>query len=366
MDIRIRIAALLGGVVLVACNMKARLQAEASQIGATLDVKVNVNPDASGTLTFKGLPAFEKLGPQKVEAGQTLALTVPISGMPAGKNSVAMHFEGKGHGLAKTVKGDGTLTFDRTPATPELRLSPSASKAGTPTLPCSGALCMATSLPFGADGKLYVDVTNCDGCTVEAGSQTFTVKGDPFPAAIDMTSAIANVQVAGLNGISDVKIPFKVTQGSDSGEQAMEGKAPALLAPILRRVAQGALPFAGETATAPKSAIIVRKDQGLFFRVVGSPSTMRDVQLLGVATMTVKALGSCGIYESSTSKQKITVGHSGETYDITMFDRRTGKALGHRTFPFEDKGCADTLVAKTVTSVPNDAQIVAWATTFLK
>jgi hypothetical protein len=345
------------------------LKTEATQLGTSLLVKVDVDPATSGTLTFKGNPGFEKLGPRKVEPGQTLILNVPLSGMPTGKNSVAMHFEGQGKGLAKIVKADDTLTFDRKAAAPDLRLSPSAAKAGGATLPCGGSLCGSTSLPFGADGKLYVDMGNCDGCTVEAGTQKITVKGDPFPAAIDMMSAIANMQVAGLNGYSDIKIPLKVTQGTDTGELTIDGKAAPLLAPILRRVAQGALLFAGETATAtgaPNAAVLVRKDVGYLFRVVGTPSTMKDVDLVGVTTVIEKALGSCGVYEGTTTKAKVNVSHTGLSYDITMYDRRTGKSVGRRTIQYEDKGCADTLVAKTVTSFPNEDQVAAWAKGFLK
>lgn len=360
---------LLGGVLLVACSTKARLETEAKQTGAGVDVKVNVVPAASGTMTFKGLPAFEKLGPQPVVMGEPLVVTVKVPGIPAGKNTVAMHFEGKGKGLARKVSADGTFTFDRTPATPELHLSGDDTKTAPQKLPCSGRLCWGTGFPFGADRKLYVEMKNCDGCVVEAGAQKIVVKGDSFPVALDAISVIANAPLAGLTGISDVKAPFKVTQGIDTGEIALEGTATTLLTPILRRVAEAGLPLPGEAATpatTPKSAVLVRKDAGLFFRVVGTPAKVRDIDLVGVATVIQKALPSCGVYEGTTSKTKVTVAHNGESYDLTVYDRRTGKTVARRLFPYEDKGCADTLVAKTVTSVPNDEKVVAWTKSLLR
>lgn len=364
-----RIVAVAACSALAACNAKARLKTETKQTGATLEVKIEVDPPASGTLTFTGQPAFAKLGPQKVGLNQTLTVNVPLNGVPVGKNSVGMHFEGTGRGLAKNVKADGTLDFDRTSATPELRLAASASKAAAATLPCNGLLCSSTSLPLGADGKLYVDMSNCDGCMVEVGNQKIVVKGDPFPAAIDMMSAVATIPVAGLNGFSDAKIPFKVTRGPDSGELDMEGKASSLFAPILQRIVHGGLLFAGEAATAataPKAAILVRKDDSYYFAVVGAAKTMHDADLIGVAAVTKKTLGTCGVYEGTETKKKVTVTHDGESYDFTMYDRRTGKTVGHRMFPYEDKGCADKLVSTNVTSSPSYEHVVAWATRFLR
>lgn len=349
-------------LLLLACTPKARLRTETKQSGATLEVKIEVDPPAEGTLTFKGNPTFEKLGPQKVSRGQSLTLSVPVGGLPVGANNIAMHFEGEGRG----PKTDQPLTFDRKAATPEMRFTATASKAGGAMLPCTGGPCMASTLPFGADGKMYVDISNCDGCTVEAGSQKLTVKGDAFPAAIDMMNAIAGVSVVGSTGISNIKIPFKVTQGSDSGESSMEGTASTLLTPILKRVAQGPLPITGDTPKpAPKAAILVRNDAGLFFRAVGA-TTVRDADLIGIVAVSTKTLGSCGIYEGTVSKQKVDVSHTGETYDITMYDRRTGKNVARRSFPYQDKGCADTLVAKTVTSSPNEEQITAWVKSLFK
>lgn len=363
------VAVALGGLALVACTGKVRLVTEAKQVGATLELKVDVNPSTSGTLTFKGQPAFEKLGPQKIEPGQPLSLSVPLAGVPAGKNAVALHFEGQGKGLAKTVKGDDTLTFDRKAATPEPWLVARPAKPGGTTLPCSGTICGSTSLPLGADGNLYVDIKRCDGCVIDAGGQKVTVKGDPSPAVLDITSAAANVQIAGLNGLSDAKIPLTITQGSDSGEQAIEGKAPTLLGPILARVPQGGVRFAGENATAaaaPKSAVLVRKDGGLHFRVVGSATKLRDADLIGIVTATEKSLGTCGVYEGTTTKKKVTVEHTGESFDITLYDRRTGKSVAHRLFPYEDKGCSDTLYTTKTTSAPSDATVVAWVKGLLR
>src|SRR5215467_2271265 len=63
---------LFASLALVACTSKARLLTETSQLGSTLEVKIDVDPPSEGTLTFSGNPAFEKLGPQKVTFARTL------------------------------------------------------------------------------------------------------------------------------------------------------------------------------------------------------------------------------------------------------------------------------------------------------
>lgn len=51
-----------------------------------------------------------------------------------------------------------------------------------------------------------------------------------------------------------------------------------------------------------------------------------------------------------------------------MYDRRTAKTLGQRSFPPENTGCGERLVgeARSVTNFPSDAALDAWAKTFLR
>lgn len=359
---------LLGSLMLVGCSKTAKLDAKAKQTNGGVDVTVTVSQPASGTLTFSGLPAFEKLGPQAVTMGDPLVVTVKVPGIPLGKNTVTMHFEGKGKGLAKKVTADGSFTFDRVAAVPEVRLSDEPKPSATEKVECTG--CGIIGLPLGADGKLSVSVQNGDGCVLDVGGQKIAVKGDPFPTTIDAINLVANAPLSPtMTALSDVKSTYKATRGPDTGDIELTGAAPKFLTPVLRRVTQVPLTIAGEVpkaATAPKSAVLVRSDAGLFFRVVGSPAKVRDVDLVGVATVTTKKLPSCGTYEGTTTGKQITVDHDGETYDLAVHDRRSGKLVARRTFPFEDKGCASRLVGRKVVSTPNDEQIVAWTRSLLR
>lgn len=221
---------------------------------------------------------------------------------------------------------------------PELRLVPTQGKKGEATIECSGALCGANAkLPLGADGKLYVDMTSCTGCTVEVGTQKIVVKGDPYHAAIDMTDAIAGVELAGAD---QARIAFKVTRGGDVVEVDMLGNAAYLLGPVLRRIARTPLAFAGETTPAAgstKRAVIVESEDLPLFRLVGAPKTMRDVDRIGVVT---------------TIDKRRDAEHIDTSWDVTLYERRTGKAIGKRTFPAEETVGASRF--------PSEAKVIAW------
>jgi hypothetical protein len=196
------------------------------------------------------------------------------------------------------------------------------------------------------------------------------VKGEHTSAVFDLTNAVGGAPVREL-GITDMFIPFQVT-GTDGATTEMKlGLLGATIGGIvLRRVAQGPVKFEGEPAAGPPhSAVIVRRevDYGVE-RVVGPATLVREIDLVGLATGTTRSLGSCGTYENSADKTRVNVAHLGLTFDVTMYDRRTAKTLGRRSFPPEDTGCGERLVvgAGNVTSFPSNDALDAWAKTFLR
>jgi hypothetical protein len=104
--------------------------------------------------------------------------------------------------------------------------------------------------------------------------------------------------------------------------------------------------------------------------VVGKAQRVGDLGLVGLTTATQKTLGSCGVYVNSADETKKTVVlRVGLTYEVTMYDRRSGKVLGHHSFPpVVGGGCEDKLDARTnaVTSYPSDEALDAWAKTFFR
>ena len=364
-----RLALVLSLALVSGCTGEARLLAEAKQIGGSLEVKVNVDPATKGRLEFKGNPAFAKLGVLQVEAGRTLAVSVPLAGVPRGKNQVTMEFVGEGRGLAKKVVANGTLTFERGAAEPALKLVP-VPKAGVPTIACKGALCdSGTRIPFAADAKIEVGLTGCDGCEVVVGSQKIAVRGAQTVASIDLTTAIANASGANLAGLSDMKIPFRITFEGETSEVYFEALATVLAGAVLRRVAQGPLTFSEDTpGGAPRSAAIVRKEAGRgVHSTAGTAARVRDYDLIGVATETEVDLGTCGVYMDTVTKEKKILPHKGVSFDITMYDRRTGRSIGRRSFPPDNTGCSKqyTAGASYGSSFPSEAAIEAWVRSFL-
>ena len=365
-----RLAIVLSLVLLAGCTGEAKLVTEAKQVGQSLEVKVNVDPATKGTLQFKGNPAFEKLGVLQVEAGRTLEVSVPLAGVPRGKHQVTMEFVGEGRGLAKKVVANRTLAFERGAIEPTLRLV-AVPKPGVPTITCKGALCgSGTRIPFGADAKIDVDLTECDGCEVVVGAQKIAVRGPHTVASIDLTSSIANAPGANLAGLSDMKIPFNITLEGQTSEVHFEALASVLAGSVLRRVAQGPLAFPEDTAgSAPKSVAIVRSEANRgVHRTVGTAARVRDYDLIGLATGSEVNLGTCGVYVNTVTKEKKILPHKGVSFDITMYDRRTGRTIGRRSFPPENTGCSQQYTggASYGSSFPSEAAIEAWARSFLK
>jgi hypothetical protein len=353
--------------VVAGCTGKARLRTDTKQYGSSLEVKIDVDPPSKGTLTFKGIAAFEKLGPQPIGFNQKLVVNVPLAGVPKGTNKVTMDFTGEGGGLTNKTVATGELSFERKAAAPSLTLV-AVPKPGATDLSCRGALCgSGTTLPFGADARLSVDLTSCDGCDVDVGGQKIAVRGAHAVSSIDLTNAIANASASEVTG--DMRLSFKITLEGETTDVPFEALGALLAGTVFKRILQGPVHFAGEAAGGPpKSAVIVRKEAGHgVIEKVGSAAHVRDFDLVGIATTSDASLGSCGTYEKSDTKAKVNIEHRGLTFDITMYDRRTGKSLGRRSVGPENVGCGDKLTsAGPIFAYPPSAAIQAWARTFLK
>ena len=361
-----RFAAILLFTVLclTGCGTKSKVITESTQFGASLQVKINIEPPKPGSVTFKGLPAFEKLGAVPVTTSQ-LVLDVPLADVPKGKHSVTVIFEGEG----KKSPGEGTITFDRVAAAPSLRIA-ATPKPGAQDIPCKGELCATptTRIPWSADLKLNVTLTDCAGCALDVGGQKVAIASASQAASIDLANALANA--AGSEVKTDMKIPFNVTLDGATTTMNLESLGSLLVAPLFGRITSGPVAFAGDTpSTTPKSAILLRKDAGYgVVRAVGTAAKVRDYDLVGIVTATTTSLGTCGVYEKSDTKTKVNVAHKALNYDITMYDRRTAKNLGRRSFGAENRECGDTLVggATEVMAWPSDTAMEAWAKSFFK
>jgi hypothetical protein len=364
---RLFYVALFSLLVLSGCTGKVRLLTETKQYGSSLEVKVNVEPPSKGTLTFKGNPAFEKLGPQPIALNQQLVVNVPLAGVAKGTNKVTMEFTGEGRGVTKKTAATSELSFERKASAPSLTLV-AVPKPGATNLSCRGALCASgTTLPLGADARLSVDLTSCDGCDVDVGGQKIAVRGAHAVSSIDLTNAIGNASGSEVTG--DMKLSFKITLEGETSDVPFEALGSLLAGTVFKRILQGPVHLAGEAAGGPpKSAIIVRKEAGYgVIDSVGSAAHVRDFDLVGIATTSDISLGSCGTYEKSDTKAKVNIEHRGLTYDITMYDRRTAKSLGRRSIAPENTGCGDKLSsAGPIFAYPASSAIQAWARTFLK
>ncbi len=271
--------------------------------------------------------------------------------------------------MAKTTEGKTTFTFKREQVVPPLKLKPGA-QAGITTLTCKGDLCDDTSLPLTADAKLSVDLTECDGCSVEIGGQSVKVSGDHTQATFDIAPVIAAGQTSEMRSITTMNVPVKITTDEGSIEAKAEMLGSVLAAVVFRRVHDGPLVFPGNDA-APQAArgVALVNDDARYGVVViaGSASTGREIDRVGVAKRSKLRLGSCGVYVNSSTKARVNVAHTGIRYDVTMYDRRTGKVLGRRSFSPPSVGCHEELRAgvEEITTLPEEEPMKTWASTFL-
>jgi hypothetical protein len=352
----------LAALAVAGCKGKVRVLTESKQVDGTLTVSLSVEPATAGVLRFSGNRAFEKLGDVAVPTGGRVDVDVAIDSARPGKQTVDVKFEGKGRGLASSTSGSSTFTFE--PVDPVVRLKFAAvPKEGALPVSCRGELCAAgTRLPITRDGLLSVKLTDCTGCTVEISGHSIEVEDDK-ETTIDLIKAITEADAKGLESLGYIGIPVKVTLPSGQAPEPpmleLLGSVPAAI--VLTRVAKGPLAFPKDKdATTPRAAVIVREDVNINvnFGVVtqaGSAKRIRDFDLIGIAVATEQSLGPCG-----------NVAHKGVSYAVTMYDRRTGKSLGKRTFGPENLACGDNLVSDVIVSMPAASEVATWAKTFLK
>ena len=351
------------------CKAKVRILTETKQVNDSAIVKLTIDPSAAGIAHFSGSKAFEKVGDITVPSSGHVEVEVPLAGVPSQKQTIEVTFTGKGRGLASSYSGASTFTFEREEPSVRLKFA-AAPKDGAFNVTCNGELCDSKLLPITSEGVLSVTIKDCSGCAVEIGGQSVDVEDEAQKATFDLTRAIADASADGIDSLGYMKIPVKITpKDGEAPEPPMLellGSVPTAI--VLGRVSKGPVTFAKDKeVTTPRAAIIVRADAkyGVVTRA-GEAKRIRDFDLVGVAVATEKSLGSCGIYKKESSDEKVNVAHKGVTLDVTMYDRRTAKSLGKRSFAPEDHGCADKLVSDSITSLPDDAKVATWAKSFLK
>ncbi|MBX3126237.1 MAG: hypothetical protein KF718_05950 [Polyangiaceae bacterium] len=359
-------------VALLACKAKPRITTETTPVDDQLMVRIDVSPASAGTARLHGQAAFEGVGAIEVASDGTARALVPLADVPMGKHTITVTFTGPGKGLASTSEGKTTFTFDRTPIVPTLVLKPVA-QPGATTLTCKGDLCAeGTSLAITSEAKLSVDLTSCDGCTVEVLGQKFAVTGDSTPALVDLIPVVGAAPVSELASLGYLKVPLKVrTKEGGVADSSADLLGSVIGAVVFNRVALGPLTFPGDgpAADSPTSAIVVRRDVGYgVVTLVGDARVGSDIDLVGLAKASEHSLGSCGVYEHSNTKERVNVAHKGLSYQVTLVDRRTGKTRGQRSFRPVNQGCHGQLVAgvKTVYSRPAASEIDTWARTFFR
>ena len=212
---------------------------------------------------------------------------------------------------------------------------------------------------------MNVDLSGCDGCTVDIGGQKIQVHDPQTNATIDLVNALGEASNADF-----VKVPFKITgRDGQSTDAAFElNTVPSAI--VFGLVTKGPLHFAGESAHGvAHSAIVVNADPGLgIISRVGKADHMRDFDLVGVATSTEKTIGKCAyVKESDPTATPTNIDHVLMMSDITMYDRRLGTKVGHRSFQPTDTSCNGRLnsTATSTMNFVNPDQVDPWAKTFL-
>jgi len=246
-------------------------------------------------------------------------------------------------------------------------------KDGGHEIRCNGDLCdKGTQLPLTPEGVLSVKITDCEGCSLTIAGKTIEVEDDKS-VKIDLLNALGDADPKSVDSISDLVLPVTVAPAKGTAEnpdQKIELLGSVVAAVILNRVTKGPLAFKKDKQIdEPRAAIIVRSDPryGTVTRV-GDAKRVRDYDLIGVADSTDKDLGSCGLYKKEGSDEKVEVKMKGTSLDITMYDRRTGKSLGKKSFPPKKPDCHSELVAGTsyVLGRPSNDDIGEWAKGFFK
>lgn len=210
--------------------------------------------------------------------------------------------------------------------------------------PCSGSL------------SWWKDSVSIDMKGLPEGAKIVTSKGTVVvksafdtsyasaPVSLDELGdlALADVLAPDTSKLRGAAVPFSVVLPEGNKIDAtipVDGHAYAgALEDRLRTLSKGPVRFANERATTGSASLLI---VGMDLALVGEAVHVRDIDRVAIFDARSGATRDCGMYQSEDGSESRLVTVTATDIDATVYDRRTGRKLGSRSFTGKPGGCPD-------------------------
>ncbi|CAN5921141.1 hypothetical protein BH11MYX3_BH11MYX3_05070 [soil metagenome] len=223
------------------------------------------------------------------------------------------------------------------PPAPLVKLHGSATAA--PYLGCRGEACDG-SYTYGNDGKVAVTVVAPPDAEIEINGAFYkagdAVSIDVVRAALDQPMSSFNPSTRG-----SVKVRVRVRTAAGLTEPAFELEAAGPLQELFRTVAKGPVAFPVEGAAKFTSDALVESPGNYLHGF--KDARVWDVDFISTQIESDRAGSDC--HYQSESGQRVAKGRSTKDTTVSVYDRRSGKRVGTRTYRGGFKPCPATMMS---------------------
>jgi hypothetical protein len=286
----------------------------------------------------------------------TPKLKIPLESIPKGPTTLDVQLtQGK-------RKGSFPLKVERQPLKPVLTITPDGS--GT-AIACSGTYCKGT-IPI-VSGHAKVTLTTMKGTKVRIGATEIVTDARQSKQELALFRPEDVVMAAVTKGTTLVQVPVHIESpegvAQDGTLDLAHGTFVGEVRAALGKVASGPVTFGDEPPT-PKPA------RSLFWifetELMGSAQHLRDVDLVAVTSFPTVRKVSCGTYKGRTTGAEVTIDRELQDYDMTVYDRRSGKTIAKRRFAAPLMDCPDSTFSRDdLHSHPSADPIRKWLATMV-
>jgi hypothetical protein len=304
-------------------------------------------------LVVKTIPGVDiRFEGQTRNTGEKAAdsFTIQKSVLKLGKNTFTV--EASRGVLFSKQEAKASTTWDA-PTKAFVRFYPTGGGEGGPgALTCGGAMCGGTSFKIGKNGKIGIEAESAlAGWLTVAGRKESVGPRQRKAYEIDVASALVTLPLAQRDALP---IPIELEVGPDKATETLTLQGTALsdvLTNELARAAVGPVAFAGEGPAGPTPrAMAVVGVPTTKLIIVGKAAKVEDLDLVAVAKP-VERFFSCG--GAATNAYGILY----LDLELTVVDRRTGKAVNQRKLMADRVPCPPTPTAGQIKANVREADI---------
>ncbi|MFN0246769.1 MAG: hypothetical protein ACKV2T_07655 [Kofleriaceae bacterium] len=222
-----------------------------------------------------------------------------------------------------------------------------------------------TYINLADDGSVGFAVVSNTAKQLVIGDATFDARDGQISARVELVPKIVALDLFAAMREYPVELPatLHTANGSRTGTLSIGRGA---VTTLLSKIRTGPLAFAGSAPAPAKPASLVLI--GDLTEALGNTEVLvRDLDLVGIVSSSFREASACQYVATDGTGAKKSVARRMLDYAATIYDRRTGKKLGTKSWRAKTPGC-DRWVkmdAGTNFEEPDTELLISWAKSFV-